>query len=87
MVPIVESPPGKPFTNQVTVWSDSPDTVAVNCLVSFRTSVGAAGVTLTPATIVKFTVFDVPPPGAGVTTVTGAVPGVVRRAAGMTALN
>jgi hypothetical protein len=37
--------------------------------------------------MVRFVAFDVPPPGLGVTTVTGNVPAVVSWAAGITAVN
>jgi hypothetical protein len=39
----------------------------------------------TPAVMEKFTVPDVPPPGAGVETLTGTAPGVARSAAVMAA--
>jgi hypothetical protein len=45
------------------------------------------GVTVTGESILRFTAFDVPPPGPGFATVTSEIPGLVRKAAGMTALN
>jgi hypothetical protein len=59
----------------------------VNGCVCVTSSVCAEGLTVTTTTMVRFVVFDVPPPGLGVTTVTGNVPAVVSWAAGATAVN
>jgi hypothetical protein len=77
IVPTVAFPPTTSFTDQVTPWFALPVTVAVNgCLcVTFR--VGVVGLTATTISTVRFTAFEVPPPGLGVTTVTGKVPALV----------
>src|SRR5262245_20158799 len=48
---------------------------------------GATEVTVTEAVMVKVRAPDVPPPGAGLTTVTGTEPAVVRSLAGMLAVS
>ena len=61
--------------------------MAVNCCVWLTRTVGLDGLTVTAMSTVRSTAFEVPPPGLGVTTLTGNVPAVVSCAAGMTAVN
>src|SRR5439155_24780018 len=59
-----------------------PFTVKVNCAPPAVAQVGLIEVVVgTGLLIVKVCAFDVPPPGAGFTTVTDAVPGFATRAA------
>jgi len=80
-------PPPTSFTDQLTSWFELPPTVAVNCCVWLTRTVGLDGLTVTAMSTVRSTAFEVPPPGLGVTTLTGNVPAVVSCAAGMTAVN
>jgi hypothetical protein len=61
--------------------------VAVNGCVCVTWSVCVEGLTATTTTTVRFVAFEVPPPGLGVTTVTGKLPALVNWAAGATAVN
>jgi hypothetical protein len=71
----------------VTPWFALPVTVAVNGCVWLTLSVGAEGFTVTAMRIVRSVLFEIPPPGLGVTTVTGKVPALVNCVAGITAVN
>src|SRR5207302_10332826 len=68
-----------------------PVTVSVNCGPPATASAGVsavvAGTGLLAAVIVKVCGLDVPPPGAGLKTVTGAVPAVAMSAAEITAVS
>jgi len=65
-----------------------PVTVKVNCEPPAVAQVGLIAVVVGAGLlIVNVTAFDVPPPGAGFTTVTAAVPAVATRAAGTMAVS
>jgi hypothetical protein len=87
IVPSVALPPATSFTDQVTPWFVLPVTVAVNGCVCVTWSVCVEGLTVTTTTTVRFVAFEVPPPGLGVTTVTGKLPALVNCAAGATAVS
>jgi hypothetical protein len=87
MIPTVALPPATPFTDQLTPWFALPVTVAVNGCVCVTFRVGVVGLTATTISTVRFTAFEVPPPGLGVTTVTAKVPALASCAAGITAIN
>jgi hypothetical protein len=71
----------EPETNPV------PFTVNVNCAPPTNVHVGLRELMLGAALIVNVCAFDVPPPGAGLTTVIDAVPAVATREAGTVAVN
>src|SRR5207302_15154 len=68
-----------------------PVTVSVNCAPPATTDAGLSavvvGIGLLGAVIVKVCGFEVPPPGAGLNTVTGAVPAVAMSAAEIAAVS
>jgi len=86
IVPTVALPPAMLFTDQVTEFAP-PVMVEVNCCVPPVSTPAEAGETLTTRSTVRFAPLDVPPPGAGVTTVTVKEPAVVNAAAGAIAVN
>jgi hypothetical protein len=87
MVPTVAFPPARSFTDQLTPWLLLPVTVAVNCCLCVTFRVCVVGLTATTISTVRFTAFEVPPPGLGVTTVTAKLPALASCAAGTTAVN
>ena len=86
MVPRLEFPPATSFTDQVTELLP-PVTVAVNCCVPPVCKFAELGETATTSSTVRFTLFEVPPPGAGVDTEIAKVPAEVREEDGTTAVN
>src|SRR5207248_7057160 len=65
-----------------------PVTVSVNCAPPATTDAGASPVVVGAGfAIVKVCAFDVPPPGASVNTVTGAVPAVAMSGAEIVAVS
>jgi hypothetical protein len=87
---VVGRPPPFHCTTELPTKSE-PNTVKVNAgspgvaLVGERENIVGTG--LVPLVIVKFTAFDVPPPGAGLITVTATMPTEAIAAAGMAAVN
>jgi hypothetical protein len=69
----------EPFTDKVKAWPPTGAQLGTRELIM--------GTGFVPPVMVKFAAFDVPPPGAGLVTVTATVPAEAMAAAGMAAVS